>query len=509
MNNELLATLSIIEREKGIARETLIQAVEGALQKAARKSLGTSRDARVRIDPKTCDISVFQTLIVNDTEKGSGYIPLKAARILNPAIQIGDQIEVKAEAKDFGRIAAQTAKQALIQAIRAAEREVVYHKYLPMVGKIVNATVKEVVRGSCICAVDGGGEAILPVKHKLPTDKINPTQPFRALLMDVLDPRAAVEAAAKDQAAGGTGFKDHASPGIILSRTSPEFLKALFIEQVSEIKDGSIEIVAVARDPEERRSKISVRSLDGGKIDPVGACIGTRGARIQAVQRELNGEKIDIVTWSADPRVHAINALSPAKIDFVEMVPFVADPREDRKLGEPSEPAARKYMIRAVVPRNGFTQAIGKRGQNVRLSSRLIGWKISIEQKEEKDLGDEVRKLTELLASQLSITFETAQSIFNSGYHSPEGITNDNAEEFASGSGIETEEAERIWAKAEAFVKSKNSQLPATDYDALAEAEAAAAAAEAEAEEMRTKGEEPTISETPAEEKPNDTDETN
>jgi len=185
----------------------------------------------------------------------------------------------------------------------------------------------------------------------------------------------------------------------------------------------------------------------------------------------LNGEKIDIVTWSADPRVHAINALAPAKVDFVEMVPFEADAREDRRLGEPSEPAARKYMIRAVVPRNGFTQAIGKRGQNVRLSSRLIGWKISIEQKEEKDLGDEVKKLTELLVSQLGVTFETAQTIFNSGYHSPEGITNDNAEEFASGSGIDPEEAERIWAKADAFVKSKNSMLPPTDYDALAEAE--------------------------------------
>ena len=456
MNNELLATLSIIEREKGIAREILIQAVEGALQKAARKSLGTSRDARVHIDPKTCDISVFQTLIVNDTEKGSGFIPLKAARILNADVQVGDQIEVKAEAKDFGRIAAQTAKQALIQAIRAAEREVVYNKYLPMVGRIVGATVKEVLRGNCICAVDGGGEAILPQKQKLPTDKLNPTQPFRALLLDVLDPRGAMEAAAKEPSGNGSPARDSASPGIILSRTSPEFLKALFVEQVSEIKDGSIEIVSVAREPDERRSKISVRNLDGGKIDPVGACIGTRGARIQAVQRELNGEKIDVVPWSADPRIHAINALAPAKIEFVEMVPFVSDPREDRRMGELADASARKYMIRAVVPRSGFTQAIGKRGLNVRLSSRLIGWKIVIDQKEEKSLDTAVREATELLATQLGIPVATAKIIFDSGYHSPEGVTNDPADVFASEAGIDPEEAERIWVRADEFVKSKS-----------------------------------------------------
>ncbi|MCL1909331.1 MAG: transcription termination/antitermination protein NusA [Kiritimatiellaeota bacterium] len=467
MNNELLATLSIIEREKGIAREILIQAVEGALQKAARKSLGTSRDARVEINPKTCDITVFQTLIVNDSEKGSGYIPLKAARILKPEIQIGDQIEVKAEAKDFGRIAAQTAKQALFQAIRAAEREVVFHKYLPMVGRIVNATVKEIVRGSCICAVDGGGEAILPLKQKLPTDKLNPTQQFRALLFDVLDPRGAMEAAAKEPAGSGSPAKDNNSPGIILSRTSPDFLRALFTEQVSEIKDGSIEIINVVRDPEERRAKISVRSLDGGKIDPVGACIGTRGARIQAVQRELNGEKIDVVTWSADPRVHAINALAPAKIEFVEMVPFVADPREDRRLGEPADAAARKYMIRAVVPRSGFTQAIGKRGQNVRLSSRLIGWKISIEQKEEKSLDDAVREANEALAAQLGIPVETAKIFFDFGYTTPEGITNSPSEMFVSDAGIkgiDPELAEQIWAKAEEFMRSKISNQEPLEY---------------------------------------------
>ena len=459
MNNELLSTLSIIEREKGIAREILIQAVEGALQKAARKSLGTSRDARVTVDPKTCDITVYQTLIVNDSEKGSGYIPLKAARIISQTVQVGDQIEVKAEAKDFGRIAAQTAKQALIQAIRAAEREVVYQKYLPMIGKIVNATVKEVVRGNYICAIEGGGEAVLTAKHKLPTDKLNPTLPFRALLADVLDPRTAMEAAVKESS-GGSSYKESASPGIILSRTSPDFLRALFAEQVSEIKDGSIEIVGVAREANERRSKISVRSHDGGKIDPVGACIGSRGARIQAVQRELNGEKIDIVPWNADPRIYAMNALQPARIEFVEMVPFVTEAREDRRLGPLSDDMARKYMLRAVVPHGGFTQTIGKRGLNVRLSSNLIGWKISIEQKEEKSLDDKVREATEQLASQLGVSAEIAKNIFDSGYHTPEGITNDTAEVFASEIGIDSEEAEKIWAVADEFVKSKNNPPP-------------------------------------------------
>lgn len=460
MNNELLSTLSVIEREKGIPRETLVQAVESALQKAARKSLGTSRDARVSIDPKTCDITVWQTLIVNDSEKGSGYIPLKAAKIINPDAAVGDQVEVKAEAKDFGRIAAQTAKQALVQAIRGAEREVVYQKYLPMVGKIVNATVKEAARGNYVCVVDGGGEAILTSKHKLPTDKLNPMQSFRALLMEVVDPKGAAEKEAAPAGAGAAAPKDNSAPGILLSRTSPEFLKALFVEQVSEIKDGVIEIVNVAREPDERRAKISVRSLDG-KIDPVGACIGGRGARIQAVQRELNGEKIDIVAWNADPRVYAMNALAPAKIESVEMAPLVHDSRDDhqhRMSAEAGDEASRKYMLRAVVTPSGYTQAIGKRGQNVRLTTRLIGWKIVIEQVAEKTLDDQVREAVEQLAKELGVTAETAKNIFDSGYHTPEGIVNDASADFSAETGLPPEEAEQIWARASEFVKSKSNQ---------------------------------------------------
>ena len=454
MNNELLSTLSVIEREKGIPRETLVQAVEGALQKAARKSLGTSRDARVTIDPKTCDITVWQTLIVNDSEKGSGYIPLKAAKIINPDAAIGDQIEVKAEAKDFGRIAAQTAKQALVQAIRGAEREVVYQKYLPMVGKVVNATVKEVIRNNYICSIEGGGEATLSGKHKLPTDKLNPMQSFRALLLEVVDPRTAAE----KELPPGSPQKDNVPPGIILSRTSPDFLKALFAEQVSEIKDGIIEIVAVARDPEERRSKIAVRGLEAGKIDPVGACIGSRGARIQAVQRELNGEKIDIVAWNSDPRVYAMNALAPSKIESVEMVPFARDRDDHKMMSSLTDEAARKYMLRAIVTPSGYTQAIGKRGQNVRLTTRLIGWKITIEQKIEKTLDDQVREAVEQLGKELKLNSAAAKSIFDSGYHTPEGIINESVEAFATDTGLPPEEAEKIWNKASNFVKSKNTQ---------------------------------------------------
>ncbi len=421
MNNELLTVLSYLEREKGISRNVLIAAIENALQNAARKSLGTSRDVRVSIDPRTCDISTYQTLIVSDTATGIDFITLEKARLIHPEAQLGEAIEVKAAPRDFGRIAAQAAKQALMQNIRSAERDVVYQRYLSQVGKIISATVKQVSRGDTICEVDGGGEAILDSRNRLPSDKFNPTEQFRAYLLRV------------------ENEKDQSTPSIVLSRTAPEFVKGLFVEQATEIKDGVIEVMGMARDPG-YRTKMAVRSLDS-KVDPVGACVGVRGSRIKPVIQELNGEKIDIVEWNEDIRVFAMNALAPAKIESIK-----AAKDDDGK----------SMIIATVLPEN-YTQAIGKHGQNVRLTAMLLGWRVKVEKTEApKSFDEQVRDAIAALSALLEVDAETAETIFNMGYHSPEGIANASLEEFIQFTELDEALAGRIWNRAVEHIESRN-----------------------------------------------------
>lgn len=424
MNNELLTVLSYLEREKGISRDVLIKAVEGALQNAARKSLGTSHDVRVLIDPKTCEISTFQALIVSNTETGTDYISVEKARLVKPDVQPGEVIEIKAAPKDFGRIAAQAAKQALMQNIRNAERDVVYQRYLSQVGKIITATVKQVSRGDSICEVEGGGEAILDSRNRLPTDNFEQTEQFRAFLLRV------------------ENEKDQSTPSIVLSRSAPEFVKALFVEQATEIKDGVIEVMGIARDPG-FRTKMAVRSLDP-KVDPVGACVGVRGTRIKPVIQELNGEKIDIVEWSEDIRVFAMNALAPAKIESI-------------KVGKDVDG---KNMIIATVLPDNYTQTIGKHGQNVRLTAGLLGWKVKVEKAEApKSFEDMVKDAITELSSVLQIPFEAAETVFNMGYHSPEGITNVSPAEFIEVTKLDEELGTRIWNSAAAYLASRNESI--------------------------------------------------
>lgn len=420
MNNELLTVLSYLEREKGISRNVLIAAIENALQNAARKSLGTSRDVRVSIDPRTCDISTFQTLIVSDTATGIDFLTLEKARLIKPDAALGDQIEVKAAPRDFGRIAAQAAKQALMQNIRNAERDVVYQRYLTQVGQIISATVKQISRGDYICEVDGGGEAIMDSRNRLPTEKFNSSDHFRAFLLRV------------------ENEKDQSTPSIVLSRSAPEFVKALFVEQATEIKDGLIEVMGMARDPG-YRTKVAVRSLDP-RVDPIGACVGVRGSRIKPVIQELNGEKIDIVGWNEDIRIFAMNALAPAKIESIKAAKDVD---------------GKNMVIATVLPEN-YTQAIGKHGQNVRLTAMLLGWKVKIEKTEApKTFDEQVRDAKTYLIEQLEIDEETAETIFNLGYHSPEGIANASLEEFIQFTNLDAELAVRIWNRAVEHIDSK------------------------------------------------------
>ena len=420
MNNELLTVLSYLEREKGISRDVLVKAVESALQNAAKKSLGTSRDVRVSIDPRTCEISTFQTLIVSESALGSDFISFEKAKLLKPDVKVGDTLDVKAAPRDFGRIAAQAAKQALMQNIRNAERDVVYQRYLSQTGKIISATVKQVSRGDYICEVDGGGEAIMDSKNKLPTDSFEQTEQFRAYLLRV------------------ENEKDQSTPSIVLSRSASEFVRALFFEQATEIKDGIIEIMAIARDPG-FRTKMAVRSLDP-KVDPVGACVGVRGSRIKPVIQELNGEKIDIVEWNEDIRVFAMNALAPAKIESI-------------KVGKDGE--GKNMIIATVLPEN-YTQTIGKHGQNVRLTAILLGWKVKVEKAEApKSFEDMVKDAIAELSVQLDIPVDVAETVFNMGYHSPEGITNVTPTEFIEVTQLDNDVGQRIWNSASAYLASR------------------------------------------------------
>lgn len=257
-------------------------------------------------------------------------------------------------------------------------------------------------------------------RNRLPTEKFNSSDHFRAFLLRV------------------ENEKDQSTPSIVLSRSAPEFVKALFVEQATEIKDGLIEVMGMARDPG-YRTKVAVRSLDP-RVDPIGACVGVRGSRIKPVIQELNGEKIDIVGWNEDIRIFAMNALAPAKIESIKAAKDVD---------------GKNMVIATVLPEN-YTQAIGKHGQNVRLTAMLLGWKVKIEKTEApKTFDEQVRDAKTYLIEQLEIDEETAETIFNLGYHSPEGIANASLEEFIQFTNLDAELAVRIWNRAVEHIDSK------------------------------------------------------
>lgn len=410
MNNELLTVLSYLERERGIQRETLIEAVEFALQSAAKKSMGTSRDVRVEVDRQTCAITTYQTLIVSDEVKGADFISLKKARTIKPDAQPGDAIEIKAQPKDFGRIAAQTAKQAVLQKIRQAERDIVFEEYKDRIGDIVTGAVKAVMRGDLIIDL-GRAEAIIPNKERVPSEEYQMGDRIRAYLLRVQNTTS--------------------GPGVILSRAAPEFVKALFFLEVAEIADGVVEVMGVARDPG-FRTKIAVRTLDE-KVDPVGACVGLRGSRVKNIVRELNGEKIDIVRWAEDVRTFATNALSPAHLQ--EIWADAEDPR----------------MLHVIVDPEQYSLAIGRRGQNVRLTSQLLGYRIDIQKREEEASFEERKsQAIERLAALGDIGPEAAQLLVENGFLTVAGILECALEDFLAATTLDPELAVRVWNAAAA-----------------------------------------------------------
>jgi len=409
MNSELLAVAEYMERERGIDRETLLSAVESALLSASKKSLSPAQEIRVSIDRKTCDVRAFAKVAVVETVKlPHDEITVAAAQQLNPIAKLGDVLEVEVTPKDFGRIAAQTAKQAILHKIRQVEKEKVFEEYKDRKGDIISGTVRRFERSDVIIDL-GRTEAVLPAKERVPTEQYVAGDRIRAFVLSVEN--------------GQNGTQ------IVLSRSHPDFVRRLFELEVSEINDGTVEIKAIAREAG-FRSKIAVLSHDD-KVDPVGACVGLKGNRVKNIVRELSGEKIDIVRWSDDVKTFVTNALAPAKLVRLTI---------DESM----------RTVNIMVDADQLSLAIGKKGQNARLTAKLTGWKIDI-QKEETDISFE-EKVAQAVASMAAIEGigeDNAELLVQSGFLTLEGILAAELEDLQAIEGITPDVARRIREAAE------------------------------------------------------------
>jgi N utilization substance protein A len=419
---ELLQIADAVAREKGIDRRIVIAAMEDAIAKAARSRYGSETEVHAEINPKTGELRLARhLLVVEQVENPANQISLEEARQRNPAAQIGDTIADTLPPLEYGRIAAQSAKQVIVQKVREAERDRQYQEYKDRIGDIVNGIVKRVEYGNVIVDL-GRGEAIVRRDELLPREVFRNGDRIRAYIYDVRrEPRG---------------------PQIFLSRTHPQFMAKLFAQEVPEIYDGIVEVKAVARDPGSR-AKIAVVSRDSF-VDPVGACVGMRGSRVQAVVNELQGEKIDIIPWSPDVATFVVNALAPAEVSKV-----VLD--EDRE------------RIEVVVPDQQLSLAIGRRGQNVRLASQLTGWDIDIltEQEESERRHAEFEKRTKLFIEALDVDEVVAQLLASEGFTSIEELAYVEEREIAAIEGFDVETAHELQARARNYLARIDEELDA------------------------------------------------
>jgi N utilization substance protein A len=417
---ELIRIAENVAQEKGIGVEDVIVAMEQAIQTAARRKYGQEHQIVAEVDRKTGDIGLYRDLeVADEIEDPAIQIPLEEARERNPAAQLGDHILEPLPPIDLGRIAAQSAKQVIVQKVREAERERQYNEYKDRIGEIVVGEVKRIEYGNVLVDL-GRAEAILRRDEMQPRETFRNKDRVRAYVYDV-----------RPEARG---------PQIFLSRTHPQFMANLFAQEVPEIYDGIIEIKSVARDPGSR-AKIAVVSKDSS-IDPVGACVGMRGSRVQAVVNELSGEKIDIIPWSPDPATFVVNALAPAEVSKV-----VLD-EESRR-------------IEVIVPDAQLSLAIGRRGQNVRLASQLTGWDIDIltETEEAERRQREFRSLTEYFVNALNVEEVIAQLLVTEGFSSVDEVLYVDREELASIQGFDETVADALRERAEQYLTEREASL--------------------------------------------------
>lgn len=410
---ELLQIADAVAREKSIDRSIVIAAMEDAIAKAARSRYGSETEVHAEIDQKKGELRLSRhMLVVENVENPSNQISLEDARRLNPSAQIGDTIADALPPLEYGRIAAQSAKQVIVQKVREAERDRQYSEYKDRIGDIVNGIVKRVEYGNVIVDL-GRGEAIIRRDEMLPREVFRNGDRVRAYIYDVRrEPRG---------------------PQIFLSRTHPQFMAKLFAQEVPEIYDGIVEVKAVARDPGSR-AKIAVISRDSS-VDPVGACVGMRGSRVQAVVNELQGEKIDIIPWSPDIATFVVNALAPAEVAKV-----VIDEDKER--------------IEVVVPDAQLSLAIGRRGQNVRLASQLTGWDIDIltEQEESERRQAEFQTRTRTFMEALDVDEVVGQLLAAEGFNSVEELLLVDTKEIAGIEGFDEETAQELQSRAREYL---------------------------------------------------------
>jgi transcription termination/antitermination protein NusA len=419
---ELLQIADAVAREKAIDRKIVLGAMEDAIAKAARSRYGSETEVRAEIDPKSGELHLSRHMLVVDAVENPAFqISLDDARRRHPAAQLGDTIADPLPPLEYGRIAAQSAKQVIVQKVREAERDRQYDEYKDRIGDIVNGIVKRVEYGNVVVDL-GRGEAIVRRDEMLPREVFRNGDRIRAYIYDVR--------------------REQRGPQIFLSRTHPQFMAKLFAQEVPEIYDGIVEVKAVARDPGSR-AKIAVQSRDSS-VDPVGACVGMRGSRVQAVVNELQGEKIDIIPWSIDIATFVVNALAPAEVAKV-----VLDEERER--------------IEVVVPDQQLSLAIGRRGQNVRLASQLTGWDIDIltEQEESERRHAEFENRTRMFIDALNVDEVIGQLLASEGFTSVEELALVDAKEVAGIEGFDEDTASELQTRAREYLAKIEAELDA------------------------------------------------
>ncbi|MBX9591469.1 MAG: transcription termination factor NusA [Hyphomonadaceae bacterium] len=419
---ELLQIADAVAREKSIDRKIVIEAMEDAIQKAAKSRYGAENDIRCEIDPKSGETKLTRVLhVVEVVENDSTQVTLADAKRRNPNAEIGDVLAETLPPLDFGRVAAQNAKQVIVQKVREAERERHHNEYKDRVGEIVNGTVKRVEYGNVIVDL-GRAEGIIRRDEMIPRENVRLGDRIRAYIYDVR--------------------REQRGPQIFLSRARPEFMSLLFKQEVPEIYDGIVQIKSVARDPGSR-AKIAVISKDSS-IDPVGACVGMRGARVQAVVGELQGEKVDIIQWNQDAATFIVNALAPAEVTKV-----VLDEDSNR--------------IEVVVPESQLSLAIGRRGQNVRLASQLTGWDIDIltEQEESERRQKEFAERSQLFMEALDVDEVIAQLLATEGFETVAEVAYVDTTEIAHIEGFDEDTAGEIQARAREYLEKQEAERDA------------------------------------------------
>ncbi len=415
MNKDLIAIFEYLEREKGIKRDIVIGAIEESLRAAARKSIAGASNVTVSIHPKTGNIDVFcEKEIVDDVEVPAQEISLEDARVIDPECEIGQFIDVIATPKEFGRIAAQKARQIITQKLRGAERDVIYEEYRHRINELISGTIKRFVRGANLIVDLGKVEAIMPMKYYPKTEKYHIGEKVLALLCEVND-------------------TENGGAEVVLSRSHPEFVKQLMIQEVPEINDGTVIVDKIVREAG-YRTKLTVRSTDP-KVDPVGACVGMRGNRVKNVVRELHNEKIDIIPFSQDPVELLQNALSPIEI---------------RKINVNDDDG----VISIVVDDDDFAAVIGKKGMNARLNSQLIGYELEVQkmtdynrtmalQRNELAAMDDPT-LDEPMTSIEGVNNLIFEHLVAEGYNTPRRLLMTSPEQLAAIPGISLDMAGRI-----------------------------------------------------------------